>query len=267
MNLAMSSCPVAVSVAMFRMAAILVPALGNEISNTSFPLAPYADQPNNSAELQNASVRDRQNLSLESSELGGGVQARGNLRGSSANDRRSQLYTPYRNKNCWTGAGAVDIDSYEMWNAPTKPNYLACQHWCTKTWDCDCVVYHPDGGQCFRRKDCHPSNFQYGEGFTVYMKYGSTPAPPPPTRRVFYEPHYNKNCWTGKGAQDIDSYELWNAPTKPDYLACQQWCTQTWNCDCVVYHADGGQCFRRNHCNPSHFQYGVGFTVYMQIHR
>jgi len=249
---------------MFRMAAILVPALGNEISNTSFPLAPYADQPNNSAELQNASVRDRQNLSLESSELGGGVQARGNLRGSSANDRRSQLYTPYRNKNCWTGAGAVDIDSYEMWNAPTKPNYLACQHWCTKTWDCDCVVYHPDGGQCFRRKDCHPSNFQYGEGFTVYMKYGSTPAPvpwpvwtpappaPTPVRsvdpRCDTSPHSNcEGMLFGIDTNYNDCDKDWKCDKSWEHSACDcaMACYHNSRCKTWVWEADDHWCWQK----------------------
>jgi len=214
LNLAMSSCPVAVSVAMFRMAAILVPALGNEISNTSFPLAPYADQPNNSAELQNASVRDRQNLSLESSELGGGVQARGNLRGSSANDRRSQLYAPYRSNAISSAllAGVSGVDPRcdisrgrcDGMHLGIDTNYNDCDaDWkCDKSWEhsaCDCAmaclnnprcrtwVWEADDHWCWQKpRDEHKRKSRHDRisGSKSSCRHGSpnvptTPAPVP----------------------------------------------------------------------------------------
>merc|ERR1712232_68055 len=103
------------------------------------------------------------------------TMSQGNLRGSAA-DYRSHSYHPvtpphykYPESNCWTGQGAVDIDSAEMWNAPRKNSAGDCIRWCSSTSSCDCVVYHPDGGQCFRRKSCDPSRFYHQEGFTVYV--------------------------------------------------------------------------------------------------
>merc|ERR1712014_371606 len=143
---------------------------------------------------------------------------------------------------------------------------FACQQWCTETWDCDCVVWNQDGGQCWRRKDCRPSNFYHQDGFSVFMKMGSAPAPTPPSNSVWYNTHWDRNCWTNHGAVDIDTAYMHNAPRKRSQYACQQWCTETWDCDCVVWHQNGGQCWRRKHCNPSNFYHQDGFTVFMKMH-
>lgn len=197
------------------------------------------------------------------------TMSQGNLRGSAADYRSHSSvahrgYTTFPNSNCWTGQGGVDIDSAELWNAPRTDSASDCVQWCTRTSSCDCVVYHPDGGQCFRRESCRPSRFYHQKGFTVYMKRDH-PVTPPHDHPVT-PPHYiypESNCWTGQGAVDIDSAEMWNAPRKDSADDCIQWCSSTSSCDCVVYHPDGGQCFRRKSCDPSRFYHQEGFTVYV----
>lgn len=185
-------------------------------------------------------------------------------------DYRGHHYEPYYGQNCWTNQGAVSIDSAELLPAPRRPSEYACQRWCTDTPACDCVVYNPKEGQCWRRKDCIPSNFWNQTGsykFTIYVKVVATPAPTPPSFRFWYVPYHGQNCWTNHGAIDIDTSEIDDAPRQPSEYDCQQWCTNTPACDCVVYHPERNRCWRRKSCNASNFGHQEGLTVYMKRSR
>jgi hypothetical protein len=125
-------------------------------------------------------------------------------------------------------------------------------------------VYNPEGGQCWRRQRCNPTEFWHQVGqhrFTIYVKVVTSAS-------SIYAPYYNQK--TNQGAIDIDAPEIDDmAPgfAAPSEDACQRWCTDAPRCDCAVYHTEVRQCWRRHQCNASQFLYAVGFTVYMKKNR
>eukprot|EP00035_Acanthoeca_spectabilis_P016275 m.329381 g.329381 ORF g.329381 m.329381 type:complete len:392 (+) comp16507_c1_seq4:1159-2334(+) len=106
-------------------------------------------------------------------------------------------YTEYRNLNCFSGHGGINIDgSGGIAPAHTNITTQECIGLCDASsnesfcpWSCQCVVFKPaDGGSglgtCWRRSSCTPTACPTAEGFATYVRAaGSSPCPASPTAR------------------------------------------------------------------------------------
>jgi len=165
-------------------------------------------------------------------------------------------YITYADHNTWNGHGSTDIDGDGQ---PVLTGTAdECKASCSDTSNCQCVSFH-DGGACFRRSSCNPSNFagpSTSGDWTVFMQGTSAH-----TAYITYADH---NTWNGHGSTDIDGDGQPVLTGTAD--ECKASCSDTSNCQCVSFH-DGGACFRRSSCEPSNFagpSTSGDWTVFMQ---
>jgi len=98
----------------------------------------------------------------------------------------STVYVKHENKNTWEDHGSSrNIDEHED---PVKKNitFEQCMALCTANTEndvCECVSFHRDSGECFRRHSCNASHpFHDGNGeWDVYTKSGTMPPTEAPT--------------------------------------------------------------------------------------
>lgn len=79
---------------------------------------------------------------------------------------------------------------------------------------------------------------------------------PTPAHNYTYET--NKNCWTGKGCEDIDEQGIQSS----GHQECEQLCNALDACECFVYHPSDQLCWRRKRCDAGAFVDMVGYRVY-----
>jgi len=83
-------------------------------------------------------------------------------------------YTHYPNMNAEAQQGAVtDIDS----DGVAVSSASQCMARCQADWSCDCAVYAPSWGECFKRRGCDPSRFYASTGFSVYVRPAGAEVP------------------------------------------------------------------------------------------
>jgi hypothetical protein len=79
-----------------------------------------------------------------------------------------------------------------------------------------------------------------------------------PTPEYVYSHDASKNCYNGHGCEDID--DAGTTVAAPEQ--CARRCDAEEDCECFVYHFDDQLCWRRKHCEPSHFLDATGYRVY-----
>jgi formylglycine-generating enzyme required for sulfatase activity len=153
-------------------------------------------------------------------------------------------YNRFDGQNAYNGHGAVDIDDKPTSNMTN----MECTSKCDATPDCSCVVFQPDGGNCWRRAKCTPQAFQAQATFTVYLKAQG------------YSTYTNANCYSGHGGLEIDDDQ--SAPVGLTVSECQDHCSADKDCECVTQQISNGKCWKRKACNPAGFA-GDKFNVYV----
>lgn len=77
-----------------------------------------------------------------------------------------------------------------------------------------------------------------------------------PAHQYTYET--NKNCYGGKGCDDIDEGSI----QASGHEECERLCDARDDCDCFVYHPSDQHCWRRKNCHSSSFLHDVGYRIY-----
>jgi len=168
-------------------------------------------------------------------------------------------YVVYNNMNAYAPYGAVDIDTDAT--APTGLTAHQCEARCTDDPECMCVTQEQQGGKCWKRKDCDPSQWtsDFNQGYNVYMKLHM---PSPDGDYIVYT---DKNAYAPYGAVDIDT-----DATAPEGLTsnqCEARCTADPACMCATLRRDDGKCWKRKDCVPSQWtsDYNAGYNVYLKL--
>merc|ERR1712232_109710 len=128
----------------------------------------------------------------------------------------------------------------------------SCAARCRDHLACDCFVYAASNGQCWMRANCSLDYCAASGG--EYNTYLEPRAPAGYTS-------FGANCYHGHGAVDLDT-----APaTGISASSCAVRCNADNSCDCFVYAASDGKCWKRANCTLSSCAADGGeYTTYLK---
>mmetsp|Transcript_8358 Transcript_8358/g.23554 ORF Transcript_8358/g.23554 Transcript_8358/m.23554 type:complete len:553 (+) Transcript_8358:86-1744(+) len=188
-------------------------------------------------------------------------------------------YTRYANRSASVGQGWSDVD--RRVESLTGTTAIQCQHHCSQSSDCRCVVWGRASGLCTRRTRCDVESLVDDADFDVYTRprsellflaskdaeEGSASTSSPAEDAIvegdradeLFVVFADRN--TPPPAKDLDTGT--NVLKGSTSFSCQEHCRSHPECACAVRDRNDGACWRRKHCHPASFFKDMRFDTFL----
>eukprot|EP01047_Picozoa_sp_COSAG01_P024676 COSAG01_NODE_1532_length_10007_cov_4.889842_1_plen_1018_part_00 len=139
--------------------------------------------------LNRLALRTKLNISTTGSATESSVQSLPRQREQVA--KATSNYTTYTHMNCYDGHGCTVMDH----NPHANLTAAVCMRSCSNDPSCGCVSYvtadgrHVQRGDCFKRANCHPEEFQSNHNTINYTIFAKTHPPPAASTALVYLKH------------------------------------------------------------------------------